>query len=406
VSVTRLALIGAFPVHRPPRGGVESANRALIELLLERDPKLEVDVLTVGDGELERRQGGRLRVHARLPQDYRLARLRGFPREKSVIKDFVNTLEPETVVHATGPLAMHAMAAARERGLPCVFTVHGILENDVKFERHLSPWMRALLAWRMKPMTRSAALAATRAVAISSFSADYLRGLGRRGEIPVIPNPLDRRFEGVNHVPRPHGTRLLFVGNIQPLKGLHTLLEALPKIKVRIPAVSLHIAGPVLDDVYAATLHDQARTLGLEDAVVWLGSLDKPTILQEMLAADALVLPSQTENLSQALQEAGSIGLPFVASNVGGIKDLVPHGLEGDLLVEPHDAAGFAARITRLLEDDVHKAQIASGLKAHMHTNFSNERVATQTLALYETVLLETKTPSSTASSRVTGSAR
>jgi glycosyltransferase involved in cell wall biosynthesis len=406
VSVTRLALIGAFPVKRPPRGGVESANRALIELLLERQPTLTVDVLTLGNGELEQLEAGRLRVHAKLPQDYRLARLRGFPREKAIIKDFVNTLEPKTVVHATGPLAMHAMTAAQERGLPCVFTVHGILENDVKFERHLSPWMRALLAWRMKPMTRVAALTATRAVAISSFSADYLRGLGRRGDIPVIPNPLDKRFEGVEHAPHAHGTRLLFVGNIQPLKGLHTLLEALGQVKTHVPTVSLRVAGPVLDEVYATALRERVRTLGLEDAVVWLGSLDKPTILEEMRAADALVLPSQTENLPQTLQEAGSIGLPFVASSVGGVEDFVPVGLENTVLVSPNDPATLAVKIIKLLEDDAFRAKVASELKAHVRTNFSNERIAAQTLALYETILLETKTPFSTASTRATGSAR
>ncbi len=406
MPVTRLTLIGAFPVQRPPRGGVESANRALVELLLEHEPGLEVDVLTVGNGELEQLEAGRLRVHAKLPQDYRLARLRGFPREKSIIKDFVNTLEPGTVIHATGPLAMHAMTTARERGLPCVFTVHGILENDVKFERHLSPWMRALLAWRMKPMTQVAALKATRAVAISSFSAAYLRGLGRADDIPVIPNPLDKRFEGVAHVNHPHGTRLLFVGNIQPLKGLHTLLEALSQVKAHVPVISLRVAGPVLDEVYAATLRVQAKTLGLEDTVIWLGSLDKSAILQEMLEADALVLPSQTENLPQTLQEAGSIGLPFVASDVGGVKDFVPTGLEGAVLVEPNDAANLAIKIIKLLENDAYRAEIAAGLKSHVRANFSNERIAAQTMALYENILLETKTPSSTASIQATGSAR
>jgi glycosyltransferase involved in cell wall biosynthesis len=210
----------------------------------------------------------------------------------------------------------------------------------------------------------------------------------------------------VNHAPHPNGARLLFVGNVQPLKGLHTLLEALPKVKARIPSVSLHVAGPVLDEVYADTLREQVWALGLEDAVFWMGSLDKPTILQEMLEADALVLPSQTENLSQALQEAGSIGLPFIASNVGGIKDLVPHGLEGAVLVEPHDAAGFASRIVALLQDDAHEAEVASGLRAHMRANFSNERVAAQTLALYETVALETGAPSRTASARAAENAR
>ncbi len=398
MSIARLALIGAFPVNRPSRGGVESANRALVEELLKREPKLTVDVLSIGNGELETLFNDRLRVHAKLPQDYRLARLRGFPRERSIVAAFVAGLEPGTVVQATGPLAMHAVAAARERGLASVFTVHGILENDVRFETHLSPWMRALLARRMKPMTRAAALGATRAVAISSFSADYLRGLGRRGEIPVIPNPLDKRFEGVNHATHANGARLLFVGNVQSLKGLHTLIDALSSVKTRVPTVSLRVVGPVLDEIYAEDLRQQAARLGLEARVEWLGSMDKAAVLQEMIQADALVLPSQTENLPQVLQEAGSIGLPFVASNVGGVRDFVPDGLEGALLVAPNDAPGLASSILNLLLDDARREGIASRLKSHVGANFSNQRIAAQTLALYETVLLETKSPSSAAS--------
>ena len=398
MSITRLGLVGAFPVNRSSRGGVESANRALVELLLEREPKLTVDVLTVGNGELETLFDGRLRVQAKLPQDYRLARLRGFPRERSIVAAFVAGLEPGTVVQATGPLAMHAVAAARERGLASVFTVHGILENDVRYETHLSPWMRALLAWRMKPMTRAAALSATRAVAISSFSADYLRGLGRRGEIPVIPNPLDRRFEGVNHATHANGARLLFVGNVQPLKGLHTLLDALSSLKAQVPTVSLRVVGPVLDEVYAEGLRQQAVRLGLDGKVEWLGAMNKEAVLQEMIQADALVLPSQTENLPQVLQEAGSIGLPFVASRVGGVKDFVPDGLENSILVEPNDAAGLASSILNLLLGDARRTEIASELKAHVMANFSNERIAALTLALYKTVDLEIKTPSRTAS--------
>jgi glycosyltransferase involved in cell wall biosynthesis len=406
VNIRRLALIGAFPVHRASRGGVESANRALVELLLERAPQLEVDVLAVGNGTIETLEGGRLRIHARLPQDYRLARLRGFPREGPVITTFVNTLEPGTVVHATGPLAMHATVAARERGLPSVFTVHGILENDVRYEHHLSPWMRVLLAWRLRPMTRTAALTATRAVAISSYSADYLRRLGRPGEIPLIPNPLERRFEDANHVTHANGARLLFVANIQPLKGLHTLIAALANVRTHIPTVSLHVAGRVLDEAYACELRQQTARLGLEDAVHWLGSLDKPAILQEMLMADAMVLPSQTENLPQALQEAGFIGLPFVASDVGGIRDLVARGLEGTVLVRPNDVSGFASSIVHLLENDARRAEVASGLKVHLRTHFSNERVASQTLALYELVALETAASSTTTASRPPGHTR
>jgi glycosyltransferase involved in cell wall biosynthesis len=391
--IRKLALIGAFPLRSSPRGGVESANRALVELLLKHNPELEVEVLTSGQGN-EVLEQGRLRVYGDLPRDYRFARLRGYPLERLVIKTFIARLEPDTLVHATGPLAAMTFVAARRRGLPTVFTVHGILENDIRFERHLGRWMQQLLIWRLKPMIRAAALSASRVIAISSFGANYLRQLGRQDSIPVIPNPLDQRFEQINHSLHPDGKTIVFVGNVQPLKGLHVLLEALRSIKQQIPTVSLRVAGSVLDEVYASTLKDQARQLGLTDCIQWLGPLDKPALITQLLQSDVLALPSMTENLPQALQEAGYIGLPFVASEVGGVRDFVPDGLQNTVLVEPNDASGLAKKLHALLEHPVRRAEVASLVQTHIRERFSNDRIATQILALYDDATNDIQRPS------------
>ena len=391
--IRKLALIGAFPLRSSPRGGVESANRALVELLLKHNPLLEIEVLTNGGGS-EVLEDGRLRVNGSLPRDYRFARLRGYPLERSVIEDFVAQLEADTVVHATGPLAAMTFAAARRRELPTVFTLHGILENDIRFERHLKPFILWLLQWRLRAMTRNAALSASRVIAISSFSANYLRQLGRQGAIPVIPNPLDHRFEGRCHTLRPEGKTIVFVGNVQPLKGLHVLLEALTLVKQQVPTVSLCVAGPVVDEGYASHLKDQARQSGLTDCVQWLGPLDKPSLIRQLLQSDVLALPSMTENLPQALQEAGSIGLPFVASNVGGIKDFVPDGLQDTVLVEPNDASGLASKLLALLENPLRRADVAAQLQTHIRERFSNDHIAAQTLALYDDATNDMQRPS------------
>ncbi len=389
----RLALIGAFPLRSSPRGGVESANRSLVELLLKHNPELEVKVLTSGQGN-EVLEHGRLRVYGDLPGDYRFARLRGYPLERPVIEAFIAHLEPGTVVHATGPLAAMAFAAAKRRELPTVFTVHGILENDIRFERHLKLFILWLMRWRLRAMTRAAALSASRVIAISSFGADYLRQLGRQGAIPVIPNPLDQRFKGLNHTLRPEGKTVVFVGNVQPLKGLHVLLDALALVKQQLPTVSLCVAGPILDERYAKELKDQARQSGLTACVQWLGPLDKPTLITQLLQSDVLALPSMTENLPQALQEAGYIGLPFVASDVGGVKDFVPDGLQNTVLVEPNDASGLARKLRALLENPVRRAEVASLVQTHIRERFCNDRIAAQILALYDDVTNDIERPS------------
>jgi glycosyltransferase involved in cell wall biosynthesis len=389
----RLALIGAFPLRSSPRGGVESANRSLVELLLKHNPELEVKVLTSGQGN-EVLEHGRLRVYGDLPGDYRFARLRGYPLERPVIEAFIAHLEPDTVVHATGPLAAMALQAARRRKLPTVFTVHGILENDIRFERQLKPFIAQLLTWRFKAMTRHAVHAASRVIAISSFGADYLRHLGCQGPIPVIPNPLDHRFAGLNHTLHPEGKTIVFVGNIQPLKGLHVLLDALALVKQQLPTVSLRVAGPILDEGYASQLKDQASQSGLTACVQWLGPLDKPALITQLLQSDVLALPSMTENLPQALQEAGYIGLPFVASDVGGVKDFVPDGLQNTMLVEPNDAVGLAKKLHALLENPAGRAEVASQVQTHIREQFSNDRIAAQILALYDDATNDIERPS------------
>jgi glycosyltransferase involved in cell wall biosynthesis len=378
-----LTLIGPYPVGRPSSGGVESVNHALVELLLERSPEARIHVLTIGKGE-QKLYGGRLQVSALLPNNYRMARLRGFPREREVIDAFMAGLPKNTVVHSTGPISLHVVRAAKRHHLPVALTIHGVLERDVLFEKQMNPLQRRVAAMQLRSSFGAALRAADYVIAISSYSARYASNVGRTGGTVVIPNPLDRRFEGPVHKLHPDGQTVLFAANLQPRKGVHHLLEAFALAAETRPGMKLRIAGPPIDPAYAAQLKARVVQHRLEDRVCFLGPQPKERILEEMLGADVLVLPSGEENLPQVLQEAGAIGLPFIATNVGGVKDLVPAAHERAMLVDHGDEIRLSYQLGELLDEPSRRLEISNALRAHIGANFSNDSVMTRTLEVYE----------------------
>jgi glycosyltransferase involved in cell wall biosynthesis len=379
-----LTLIGPYPVGRPSSGGVESVNRALVELLLERDPQSRIHVLTIGKGEQEKSKDGRLQVSALLPESYSMARLRGFPKEREVIDAFMATVPKNTVVHSTGPISLHVVNAAKRHNLPVALTIHGVLERDVLFEKQMNPLQRKIAALQLRSSFGAALRAADFVIAISSYSAGYAQNVGRTGGTVIIPNPLDRRFEGPKHELHPNSQTVLFAANLQPRKGVHHLLEAFALAAETRPDMKLRIAGPPVDPAYVAQLKARTAQHGLENRVTFLGPQPKERILEEMLAADLLVLPSGEENLPQVLQEAATIGLPFIATNVGGVSDLVPPEHERAMLVDHGDEVTLSYQIGELIDEPARRLEISNALRAHTSKGFSNDIIMARTLEVYE----------------------
>ena len=140
---------------------------------------------------------------------------------------------------------------------------------------------------------------------------------------------------------------LLFVtvANLRPEKGYDVLLEASKwmaecDLRIRIAAVG---RGPLREELQA--LHVK---LGLGDRFQFLGQRDD--VLQLLAGADAFVLASRHEGLPVALMEATSVGLPVVASRVGGIPQVLEDEVDA-LLVTPGDPALLARTMMRLASD-------------------------------------------------------
>ncbi|MCY7418420.1 MAG: glycosyltransferase family 4 protein [Chloroflexi bacterium] len=246
-----------------------------------------------------------------------------------------------------------------------------------------------------------------RLIAVSKAVVAKLEREGRTGTTPVelIDNGVDMarydHTEACCTLPEeygfPDGTPMVgVVARLEPEKGHTTLLEAWPAVLSAVPAARLLIVG---EGSLAAQLDDQAEALGLLGepcvgdacvgtrharpgaAVVFTGRReDVPAVTA---ALDVAVLPSYREAQGLVILEAMALARPVVATDVGGIPEMIKDGVTG-LLVPPHDAAALAAAIIRLLTDHPLADMIGRAGHRLVHERFCVERMVAAIETVYD----------------------
>ena len=153
---------------------------------------------------------------------------------------------------------------------------------------------------------------------------------------------------------------LLFVGRIQPLKGVNLAVRCLAAVE-HPRAQLVVVGGPSGPDGEAelARLHVLASELGVADRVRFEPARAHDALAAYYRAADVVLVPSRTESFGLVALEAAACGTPVVASAVGGLRSVVEHGVSG-YLVGDRDPAQYAAHVDRVLRDPEHAAEMRS----------------------------------------------
>jgi len=174
------------------------------------------------------------------------------------------------------------------------------------------------------------------------------------------------------------------VGRITPLKGHVYFLKAMAKVLRQLPYVRVRIigdAGPG-KQAYKESLLLLTKRLGIEDRVEFMGNRsDIPQLLSE---SDVLVLSTVTqEAFGRVIIEAQAVGVPVIATNVGGVVDIVEHEKTG-LLVLPKDPDSLAAAIVRLANDRKLGDVMAVEARRRVEQKYTLDKMALSTLAVYD----------------------
>lgn len=172
----------------------------------------------------------------------------------------------------------------------------------------------------------------------------------------VVAVPGGNRFAGAlgeagikKRVECPGPLKILFLGNLIPRKGLHTLLAALAALPRR--EWRLTVAGSLtMDPAYAAAVRRQVERWGLQDRVTFAGPLHDQEVARQLSQAHILAVPSSYEGYGIVYLEGMGFGLPAIATTAGGAKEIITHGKDG-FLIPPGDAAGLAECLSQVMQD-------------------------------------------------------
>lgn len=208
-----------------------------------------------------------------------------------------------------------------------------------------------------------------------------------------IPRDEAKEFVGIG----PNEDMILFVGRIEPLKGIDTLLEAMATLKhsgrIERPCQCLVVIG---GDPGASTesmsaemgrLQELSEELGMDDLVAFLGSRNQDTLPYYYSAAEVVVVPSHYESFGLVALEAMACGRPVVASETGGLAFLVKDGETG-FHVPAADPAALAERLTALLSDGELRRKIGENARAYAQGH-AWPNITDQIIELYHDVLAE-----------------
>jgi glycosyltransferase involved in cell wall biosynthesis len=168
------------------------------------------------------------------------------------------------------------------------------------------------------------------------------------------------------------------VARLEPEKGHATLLEAWPLVLRSVPDVYLLIVG---EGSRREALEAQARDLRIAHRVVFTGRRDDVPAVTAAL--DVAVLPSYREAQGLSVLEAMALSRPVVASNVGGIPEMITDGITG-LLVPPHDPEALAGAIIRLLRDHPYADTLGRAGHDMVHDRFCIQLMVKAVEEIYE----------------------
>lgn len=359
------------------------AQRYVYELAT-RLPKdaYEVVVAFGGDGILKTKleeAGIRTRTVQSFERDISIFKeLRAYDELAEIIRD-----ERPDIVHLNSSKAGGTGAlAARMDGVPrIIYTAHGWPFYE---RRNI---LARIIIWAASWVTT---LLSHTVIVVSRHDLLHARMYGLSGRLTHIPTALPE----IDFDDRASAREALFPAEIIEAHkddtwivstGEHTKNKNLPALIVSIAKLPQETRGKIFlilmsEGEDRPTLEALVREHGLEDRVFFTGFVDNAR--RYLRAFDLFVLPSLKEGFPYGLLEAGAAGVPIIASNVGGIPELVTHNETG-LLIDPHHVDSLTEAIQTTLHDPKAAQERAARLKEKVCVQFTIEKMVGETEAVY-----------------------
>ncbi len=302
----------------------------------------------------------------------------------------VKTDMVHTVVN--GLAALPAWTASKVHGVPLVLTEHGVYlrERYLAFSDEKDP--AALKYFRTalyQSLARLIYLHADRVLSVSQFNRQWQHQFGAPPDrTKVIPNGVDPKAFPDSPKRASASPTIVWVGRIDPLKDVETLIRAFRQISLRVPSARLKLFGPIPEgnEEYANSLKNLVADYKLSDKISFEGPVKPAHKAYE--SGDVVVLSSVSEGFPYTIIEAMMTGRPVVATRVGGIPEVLA---DTGMLVEAQKPADLADAVLELLQKPGLRRDLAKRGQRRALTNFTLDNMLSSYRAIYDDLTLPTQ---------------
>jgi glycosyltransferase involved in cell wall biosynthesis len=276
-------------------------------------------------------------------------------------------------MHAAHAHTLGALACALNSGPKCV------VSRRVVFPIKVGPLGIAKIKYRLRINAYIAVCEAAKGTLVAAGVDPGIVSVVHSGVVPpgVVAGTDIRREFGIGPEEKLIGT----VGELVEAKGQCHLIEAVPQILKKYPTAKLMIVG---SGELETELKKLASRLGVSDSIIFTGF--RKGIGNCLEAFDLFVLPSVMEGLNNSIIEAMMVGKPVVATDTGGVSEIVTHGETG-LLVPPGNPASLAEATLELLESPERASTLASAGREYAMENLTAQQMVDKTIAVYESMM-------------------
>jgi glycosyltransferase involved in cell wall biosynthesis len=310
------------------------------------------------------------------------------------VRQKLKDIQPD-LVHAQGTERDCALSAVLSP-YPRLLTIHGnlrLIKKQVGFRPFSAMWLQSYLEGLVVPRFNGV-------ICITNYTREAVEH-----EVPktwVVPNAVDpsflalgeKRLSDASDRPSTLDSRLktpiiLVVANIDPRKNQNAFIKALDPL-ARSMSFEIRFFGSCGESDYAKQFKE---LIASRPWCYYGGMLGREELRSQFEQADMLVLPTHEDNCPMVVLEAQAAGVPAIASNVGGVPDLIEDGVTG-LLADPENPVTFYTAVEKLLINDGSlREQLARSAHQKALEQYHPRVIARKHLDIYRAALRESKTP-------------
>lgn len=378
----RILIFAAY--FYPHVGGYEKIVYELSRRLVQRD--YEIDILTCNtERALAYEELDGIHIY-RLPSWNALNSLYPIPKPcptsfkilLRLLRKNYDVLNTQTRFFITSFLGL---IFAKLKGTPLVHTEHGarhsIVPNKVidLISRAYDHSMGALIV-----------KSASRNIGVSEAACEFLKHLGATN-IQLVHDGIDtaifKKKEDTNYRQKldidNNAVVITFVGRLIYAKGVQDLISAFAKIQDTAPEIKVLIVG---HGPYRANLENLAYQIDCASSILFLGQKNQDEVIDVLSVTDIFVNPSYSEGLGISVMEAASIGLPIIATDVGGTREIITTDKTG-ILVKARDVGQLAEELCSLRANAELREKLGKNARILAERKFNWDKITGEYIKLY-----------------------